>query len=317
MATIPQVENPFVFDFSSSYGAVLLGAYISCAFWGINVMQACVSPAASSWFTLVQNWGRVSASTIVPQEPFHAVWVGYIMVAIVQLYYMRRIVKFASNTRHARRWWLWLCYFFFGGVFLLQFPMMTVYLSFTINRGVSNVLAGHSLSFSTTFVVAGLVIDSAIAVGMLILLRDASAVDRRAFSSSSAETIRRISVLVVNTGLLTVVINAIGLIIDVTNFELNMWAAVSQFPASSAYVSAFLANLNARRYVRGEGGTVAITNIEEVPQQSTSKISLTDSHFVLNIEKHSSTIDNCRVSAMTDLPMRSPSWESEDIIEIV
>ncbi|KAI0027903.1 hypothetical protein K488DRAFT_90331 [Vararia minispora EC-137] len=334
---ISPTENPFVFDLSSTYGAVLLGAYLSCAFWGINVMQAYMyywryeqdpwplkavvafllyelapsSRGTSSfssysvadtahqilvtkapWRTLVQNWGRVSTLAAIPQEPFHSIWVGCVITAIVQLYYMQRIVRFASTTRHARKWWLWLCYFFFGGVFLLQFPTMIGksrpfpvihrthsadvsppgYLYFTINHGVSDILAGHSVRLSTTFVVASLVTDSAIAAGMLILLKDASGYYGRDFkSSSTGAMVHKLSILVVNTGLLTVAINAIGLIVDFTNFGRNMWAAFPAFPASSAYVSAFLANLNARRYVRGEGGAVTITNVEDVSQCAVSR----------------------------------------------
>ncbi|KAI0027783.1 hypothetical protein K488DRAFT_90467 [Vararia minispora EC-137] len=362
MATVPLTENSFVFDLSSAYGAVILGAYLSCAFWGINVMQAYMyywnyeqdpwplkaivafllyKPALSScelsfnsphsvadtahkimvtktpWFALIQNWGRVSAITTIPQESFHSIWIGYIIIAVVQLYYIQRIVRFASTTRYTRKcqWWLWLCYAFFGGVFLLQFPMMIGYLCFTINKGVSDVLAGHSLRLSTTFVVASLVIDSAIAAGMIILLRAASTGGELVpQSSGTSAMIRRLTVLVVNTGLLTVAINAIGLIVDIVNFERNMWAAVPQFPASSAYISAFLANLNARHYVLDAGGAITITNVEDVLQRGVSRISQANPNSVTHMDKHSRLTDDRSNAVEIAQPMHSPGQESEDIV---
>ncbi|KAI0035317.1 hypothetical protein K488DRAFT_68483 [Vararia minispora EC-137] len=347
MSTTP-LENPFVFDLSSTYGTVLLGGYLSCAFWGINVMQAyeqdslflksavsrlvginglfpddnCVTDTIhkvlvtmAPWHTLVANWGRVSVVRAVPAEALHGIWVGYIIIGVVQFYYMRRIVNRFDNTLRPQLVALAL---------LLALP----YLSFVINKEYSDVIAPNNLRISTTFLVAGLIIDSAIAAGMLILLREANAVDKRFFRSNrTTNTIRRLMILVVNTGLVTVVVNVVSLIIDLCTYGRNNWAAVPQFPVSSIYISAFLANLNARHYIRGDGGVVTITNIEDMPQHNTSGRSLAntpssrimfaqkdsgmgpggsdgdttvDRHIVVNIDKSSRTVDDHNFSVTLD-----------------
>ncbi|KAI0031620.1 hypothetical protein K488DRAFT_86640 [Vararia minispora EC-137] len=376
MATVP--ENQFVFDLSSSYGAILVGAYLSCAFWGINVMQAymyywnyeqdswflksvvaflLVADTAGKilitkapWFTLVQNWGRVSALATVPQEALHVGWVGYIIIGIVQFYYIRRIVKcklrspcsitrradvyplVAMTTSYARSWWLWLCYLFFGAVYLSQFPLMIVYLTFTINKPfVNGNLSQRNVRLTTTLVVVGLVIDAGIAAGMLILLREAQTVDRRFLRSSrTANTIRRLTIIVVNTGLLTVIINFVSLLLRANDLNSSFWAAMPQFPAPSAYISAFLANLNARHFVRGEGGVMTVTNVEDMPQRGGGRSSLAnrpnprvmlshvgsgtassrsadvtegERHIVVTIDKYSQTLDDNNFSVKLDKSM--------------
>lgn len=42
------------------------------------------------------------------------------------------------------------------------------------------------------------------------------------------------------------------------------WTAIAQYPQCSIYLSAFLANLNARRYIRGDGDDLEISNIEDL-----------------------------------------------------
>ncbi|KAJ3888697.1 hypothetical protein GG344DRAFT_79490 [Lentinula edodes] len=128
------VQNPIALNLSASYGALIIAAYISCALWGINVMQTyiyywksvivfvmmclpvslCLQTVISypddpwptksliaflltvdtahkilvtkvPWFTLVQNWGRVSAILASPQEALHEAWVGSVIIVIVQL----------------------------------------------------------------------------------------------------------------------------------------------------------------------------------------------------------------------------------------
>jgi hypothetical protein len=67
----------------------------------------------------------------------------------------------------------------------------------------------------------------------------------------------------------------------------DFWYSISQFPISSVYVAGFLANLNARDYVRGEGGIQVISNIEDLPSpQQTSMLNASGLRLVEPIVLH-------------------------------
>ncbi|KAJ7464686.1 hypothetical protein B0H11DRAFT_1922444 [Mycena galericulata] len=249
------IENPITLNLSGSYGVLIIAAYISCALWGINAMQGYIYywnyPDDSwpmkmlilvtkvPWFTLVQNWGRVSAILASPQEALHEAWVGSIIVIIVQLYYLRRIAKFASTTRHARSWWLWLVIFVLVLLSVAQVP----YCVFSINR--ANIFIPVNLRIKTAGLIAAAVVDFVIAVAMVMLLKDTDSGDGTAFKSKrTSKTIRRLT--------------------DETASGTDFWTAITQYPQCSIYLSAFLANLNARRYIRGEDDGLVISNIEDL-----------------------------------------------------
>ncbi|KAJ7464767.1 hypothetical protein B0H11DRAFT_2240529 [Mycena galericulata] len=280
------IENPITLNLSGSYGVLIIAAYISCALWGINAMQGYIYywnyPDDSwpmkmlvaflllvdtahkilvtkvPWFTLVQNWGRVSAILASPQEALHEAWVGSIIVIIVQLYYLRRIAKFASTTRHARSWWLWLVIFVLVLLSVAQVPLTIAYCVFSINR--ANIFIPLNLRIKTAGLIAAAVVDFVIAVAMVMLLKDTDSGDGTAFKSKrTSKTIRRLTVIIVNTGMVTAIFA-----IDETASGTDFWTAITQYPQCSIYLSAFLANLNARRYIRGEDDGLVISNIEDL-----------------------------------------------------
>ncbi|KAJ7285969.1 hypothetical protein C8J57DRAFT_1461239 [Mycena rebaudengoi] len=296
------------FDLSASYGALIIAAYISCALWGINIMQAYIYywnyPDDSwplktlvafllmidtahkilitkvPWFTLVQNWGSVSAILASPEEalvryethihssPFlhlrqHEAWVGSIIIIVVQLYFLRRISKFASTTRHARSWWLWIAFTVLVLLSISQVPLTIAYCVFSINK--VNIFIPVNLRIKRAGLIAAAVVDIAIAMGMLTLLKDTDSADKRTFRSKrTSRTLRRLTVIIINTGLATAVIAIISLILDETASGTKFWTAIAQYPQCSIYLSAFLANLNARRYIRGTGEDVVISNVEDL-----------------------------------------------------
>ncbi|KAI0031618.1 hypothetical protein K488DRAFT_86638 [Vararia minispora EC-137] len=108
--------------------------------------------------------------------------------------------------------------------------------------------------------------------------------------------VQRLIMIVVNTGLLTAVATittlclvstrlAFAIMIDrlPSSKELAypqsvLWYGILGLPTYSLYFSGFLANLNARNYVRGEGGlVVTLSNFEAVaPSQSTSGTNVRD-----------------------------------------
>jgi len=286
------VQNLVVLDLSASYGALIIAAYISCALWGINFMQTYLYywnyPDDSwplktlvaflliidtvhkilitkvPWFTLVQNWGRVSAILASPQEALHEAWVGSIIIIVVQLYFLRRIAKFAASTRHARSWWLWLVFIVLVTLAISQVPLTIAYCVFSINK--ANIFIPINLRLKRAGLIAAAVVDFVIAAAMIVLLKDTDSADKRIFRSQrTSRTIRRLTVIIVNTGLVTAVVAILSLILDETASGTDFWTAIAQYPQCSIYLSVFLANLNARRYISGgEGDGMTITNIEDI-----------------------------------------------------
>ncbi|KAJ7682437.1 hypothetical protein DFH06DRAFT_1161088 [Mycena polygramma] len=321
------VQNPIVLDLSASYGALIIAAYISCALWGINVMQTYIYywsyPDDSwplktlvaflliidtahkilitkvPWSTLVQNWGRVSAILASPEEALHEAWVGSIIVIVVQLYFLRRIAKFAVTTRHAHSWWLWIIFGALVGLSISQVPLTIAYCVFSINR--ANIFIPLNLRLKRAGLIAAAVVDFINAGAMIMLLKDSDSADSLIFQSKrTSRTIRRLTVVIVNTGLITAVVAITSLILDETASGTVFWTAISQYPQCSIYLSAFLANLNARHYIRGAGERMTISNIEDIRFASAtaargdaeaSLASRADQHIVLQQGANSSGTD--------------------------
>ncbi|KAJ4480608.1 hypothetical protein C8J55DRAFT_560550 [Lentinula edodes] len=267
------------------------------------------------WFTLVQNWGRVSAILASPQEALHEAWVGSIIIVIVQLYYLRRLAKFASTTRHAHAWYLWLVFVTLVSLSftlspladwvpmlphialiqvalsVLQVPVTVAYCVFSINK--SNIFIPINLDLKRVGLVASVVVDFVIAVAMIMLLKDTDSVDGAAqfkpFRRIS-RIMRRLTVTIVNTGLVTAVVTIISLILasDETASGTDFWTAIAQYPQCSIYFSTFLANLNARHFIRGSGDDMTVSNMEDirfantVKTQSDAEAGLTNRHIMLS-----------------------------------
>ncbi|KAJ7368699.1 hypothetical protein DFH08DRAFT_947600 [Mycena albidolilacea] len=215
------------------------------------------------WFTLVQNWGRVSAILASPQEALHEAWVGQIIVIFVQLYFQRRIAKFAATTRHVRKWWAWLVFIALVALSVSQVPLTVAYCVFSINR--ANIFISTNLRIKRAGLIAAAVVDFTNAGAMIVLLKDTDPADGRMYwSKTTARTIRRLTLVTINTGLITAVVAIISLVLDETASGTVFWTSIAQYPQCSIYLSVFLANLNARRYIRGAGDGVTISNIEDI-----------------------------------------------------
>ncbi|KAJ7643726.1 hypothetical protein FB45DRAFT_895900 [Roridomyces roridus] len=293
------IENPITLNLTPSYGALLIAIYFSCVLWGVNVFQTYVYywnyPGDSwttkilvafllivdtahkilvtkvPWSTLIQNWGNVAAIQAAPVEALHEAWVGSIIILIVQLYYLRRIGKFASHTRHARSWWLWLALAVLVGLAILQVPMTVVYCIDSISKNIIfNVPI--NLRIKRTGLIAAAVVDVFIAVAMILLLKDTDSADGQFKSKRTSKTIRRLTVIIVNTGLVTAVVTIVALILDKTASGTDFWTTIAQYPQCSIYFSTFLANLNARRYVGSDVGE-GLSNIGDIHFASSPSVS--------------------------------------------
>ncbi|VDB97451.1 unnamed protein product [Peniophora sp. CBMAI 1063] len=281
----PLTPNPTIVDLTATYGALTIGTYFSFAFWGINAMQAYLYyfyfekdalltkvlvtfvmlldtahlalVANSNWPTLIKQWGDVAILSVYPQSALHATWVEYIIIGIVQLYFIRRIIKFSRAANQTNSTWFWLYCAFLGLLFLAQHACTIAYCALAIGSPKSVVQGNLVVGLSITPLVSGIVIDLSTTVGMVVLLRSQAAT-----LAPTSGVIRRLSILVVNTGALTVAITIITLILDVCFSSQNNWDCVTLYPMCSFYILSFLANLNARHYVRGDGGVITISNAE-------------------------------------------------------
>ncbi|KAJ7089649.1 hypothetical protein B0H15DRAFT_800345 [Mycena belliarum] len=251
------VENFVVLDLSASYGALIIAAYISCALWGINIMQ-----------TYIYYWKMVDTAHKILVTKVRKLWCtpnavcahAYTdSVSIFSRLVARGLGRVASTTRHARSWWLWLIFLVLIALVILQIP----YCVFSINK--PNIFIPINLRIKRAGLISAAVVDVIIAVSMIVLLKDTDSGDDRVYRSKrTSRTMRRLTVIIVNTGLVTAIVATLSLILDETASGTDFWTAIAQYPQCSIYLSAFLANLNARHYIRGEGDSMALSNIEDI-----------------------------------------------------
>ncbi|KAJ4001346.1 hypothetical protein F5050DRAFT_1803242 [Lentinula boryana] len=398
------VQNPIALDLSSSYGALIIAAYISCALWGINAIQTYIyywnnpnDPWPTKflfyyldmvqellidrtrivdtahkilvtkvpWFTLIQNWGRVSAILASPQEALHEAWVGSIIIVVVQLYYLRRLATFASRTRHVHTWYLWLIFIILAALSVLQVPVTVGksfkwHFSFTIafanclhlsilrllhKQGkhlhsdqpglyvyedlVQSKLNALLQDLKRVGLVAAAVVDVVIAVAMIMLLKDTDSVDgpRAWHSKRHSRTMSRLTVIIVNTGLVTAVVAIISLILDETASGTDFYTSIAQYPQCSIYFSAFLANLNARHFIRGPGEDMTVSNIEDihfasvVERQNDTEVGSVSRHIALSQIRSEGDSSGIETSHATNLEKYTRSDgtlnQSERNLEVV
>jgi len=142
-------------------------------------------------------------------------------------------------------------------------------------------------------------LDIALASGMLILLYDCDQDFRKQAHCNfplflspflihlrrASNRVHRLTVVIVNTGLLTAILAVVSLIlVGTSSSELpsgpawyltlfkdiesikskQLWNVTFLYLTCPAYIAGLLANLNSRHYIRGEGGLIIISNIEDV-----------------------------------------------------
>ncbi|KAJ7770454.1 hypothetical protein B0H16DRAFT_1451927 [Mycena metata] len=278
------VQNLVVLDLSASYGALIIAAYIGYPDDRWTLKALLKTGDVCRLFLLPQrklpDFHVHSELNFTVREALHEAWVGAIIVIVVQLYFLRRIAMFASTTTYARSWWLRLIL----AVLIILSVSQVPYCAFSINR--ADIFIPLNLRLKRAGLVAACVVDVFIAVTMIMLLRDAGSIEGRSFKTKrTSRTIRRLIALCVNTGLVTAVIAILSLILDEAASGTVFWTAIPQYPQCSVYLSAFLANLNARHYLRGDEG-VTISNVEDIHFANSttgapSVANVGDSHIVL------------------------------------
>lgn len=93
---------------------------------------------------------------------------------------------------------------------------------------------------------------------------------------------------------------------DETASGTDFWTAIPQYPQCSIYFSTFLANLNARHFIRGSGDDMAVSNLEDIrfasalKTQDDAEADLKSRHIMLGQigSEESSGLDTSSVSAL-------------------
>ncbi|OSD07667.1 hypothetical protein PYCCODRAFT_1455784 [Trametes coccinea BRFM310] len=306
-------------NLAQSYGPILIGANLSCVAWGISCMQLflyytnyendsvalkifvfCIwimdavgqaMVLAGLWPALITRWGSLAELSVSQPLLVHHVWLAATVGAIVQVFFLRRIYKFASGRNR-----LLLC------ILLLQMPFILwqivgaiIYTVWQAEDSSLGALTEHravvleiSLRADTAF------IDIAIAVAMVYSLYR----QRSANFARSKRLVHRLIILTIVTGLWTAII-AIVVLSLIAAFPTGLQFSAVEFPLNALYVNALLANLNARKFLRNADvefntygsetdantGTMVLQNMSRSrtaapTATSTVEIRVDTSHFV-------------------------------------
>ncbi|KAJ3796820.1 hypothetical protein GGU11DRAFT_745759 [Lentinula aff. detonsa] len=118
-------------------------------------------------------------------------------------------------------------------------------------RFISTLSTQKEVALNMTLRAAAVVVDIAIAVNMIYLLRAQNSV----LFKSSRRMVNRILLLSVNSSFVTAVFATTTLILLASQPQ-NLYYCIPELSLCTVYFSSLLANLNARNYIRGEQNTI-------------------------------------------------------------
>ncbi|KAJ6562359.1 hypothetical protein B0H19DRAFT_1144253 [Mycena capillaripes] len=255
-------------NLQSTYGALLIGCFLSVAVWGVSFVQTFlyfmiydkdswklklmvlflmtvdtaneILVLRSVWPALILHWGRIdilgkSEGTL---ELIHHVWVAAIVAAGVQLYYAWRIYKLSGHK------------------LLLPCLLMPLIAWQIIGLGPYNFLAlGRSVvsagkqtqqltAVAISLRASGAAADILIAGAMIYLL----CYPRTEFQSTQ-KLVFRLLVISINSGAWTAVLAVLDFIC-ILAFPVDFTFIIFELPICSLYLSTLLLSLNARKFIR-------------------------------------------------------------------
>ncbi|KAJ7165113.1 hypothetical protein C8R46DRAFT_1277300 [Mycena filopes] len=265
---------PAILDLNlqSTYGALLIGCFLSAAVWGVSFVQTQVFLSflyfmiydrdslklkllvlflitidtaneilvlKSVWPALILHWGRVdilgkSEGTI---ELIHHVWVAAIVAAGVQSYYTWRIYTLSDRKR------------------LLPCILIPLIAWQIIGLGPYNFLAlGHAAvsagkqsqqltAVAISLRAAGAATDIIITASMLYLLLKPDVQ-----FTSTKKLVFRLLILSINSGAWTAILAVLDFIC-ILALPVDFTFIVFELPICSLYLSTLLVNLNARKFI--------------------------------------------------------------------
>lgn len=192
----------------------------------------------SMWPVLILRWGDLSGLSVTQPALLHHGWVAGVVSVGVQFFFIYRIYKFGG-----KRW---------RGVLLLvplslwQIVGVIPYDVWVFRSDSLALLAApRMISFEISLRATSVLVDITIVACLTYLL----AKTRHTGLAFSDRMIYRIIVLTVNTGACTAVVALVDFAL-IAAYPHGLYFCVLEFPLSSLYINALLANLNIRQYLR-------------------------------------------------------------------
>jgi len=274
MSSPPPLENPFIFNLMPTFGAAMVGSFMSTALWGVSTLQvflyymkyetdptvlkALVSflwalDTANVLLTIKGNfrvpilsWGDMAGLDQQQLEFMDHTVVESVVVFAVQMYFIRRIYMF--NQVNKKQTWI------FPAILTLlaswQVVGTIVYQVFGYGRLITTLSTHREVSLNMSLRAVAVAVDLAVAVNMVYLLLSQPTPQ----FARSKRMVHRLVMLSINSGLVTAVV-AITVLVLLAAMPNTLYYLIPELSLCTLYFSTFMANLNARRYIRGETET--------------------------------------------------------------
>ncbi|KIJ29347.1 hypothetical protein M422DRAFT_784305 [Sphaerobolus stellatus SS14] len=204
--------------------------------------------AVKNYTSLIIQFGDIGNLNTVDPLVLFLLLPTTLIALTVQSFFIWRIWIFNGKK------FLFPCILLFGELFQLAGNIFTLY------------QGSHITSLSALFAVDHVMLayygvaaaaDVAISIAMIYLLSQRRLYDGGASPSKrSADILHRLIVLSVNSGLWTAIF-AIGVLILSVVYQGTMFYSIFYFPLAHLYANSFLANLNARNFIRGQNNRTA------------------------------------------------------------
>ncbi|KAJ6511115.1 hypothetical protein C8R45DRAFT_1089240 [Mycena sanguinolenta] len=268
---MPAISPSLDLNLQNTYGALLIGCFLSVAVWGISLVQTIlyfmmyekdppqlklmilfliaidtvneILVLRSVWPALILHWGRVdilgrSEGTV---ELIHHVWVAAIVAAVVQSYYTRRIYTCANfyvqrSTSHlSDSQWSEMAHSV-SSVGLGPYNFLAFKHAAVSSGKQTQQLTAVAISLRAT----GAATDILIAGVMIYLLNQPR--------TQIPGLLWRIIILSINSGAWTAILAVLDFIFIVA-FPVDFTFCIFELPLCSLYLSTLLLNLNARKFI--------------------------------------------------------------------
>ncbi|KAH9918267.1 uncharacterized protein B0H18DRAFT_958007 [Fomitopsis serialis] len=248
-------ENPIVLNIQSSYGALMIGCFLSCAVWGMSCLQVYGSSDRRSlklldirriastideilllecmWPVLILQWGKVEGLSVIQEGIVQHVWVSGIMAICVQWFYLYRIYQCYCSQRQKMACPIYHCRYI---------PLAALHHKWTLVTLSSRPVVALNISLRA----CSACVDLFIAITMSYYLIKQGIPK----FSHTQKMYFRLFLMTINTGMWTATIATLDFIL-MAIYRDDLWYAIFEWPLGSLYLCVLLANLNAREFIRG------------------------------------------------------------------
>jgi hypothetical protein len=254
---------------------------------------------SSQWKVLILQYGRIAGLLEIQPELAHHLWLTALITVSIQMYLLYRIYVFSGR----RRFWLYFG-FTVGTASSWQIIEAISYdiLAFA-NYTLPALSTPRMVNLGISVRACSAVTDIAIGAAMgYLLTRNGPSPFQR-----TRRMIYRLLMLTVLTGLWTSIFSLLVLIL-VAKLPDGLWYCIFEFPLSSLYLSTLLANLNARRFVRGEAGISDGSEIGGISYNINERSNATEQSLALSPtnrnRRYEIKLANSKASKDTDITIQ-------------